>query len=125
MIKAHWISAYVLFRNERSFKGLRLLKKNFRHCAVILESDRHWLYLDQTFFQTEMRIWDKSVFPLVFFKKKGWKVLQVSSPASSNTNRFRFGWVDCVSMVKRVLGIKKRWVFTPYQLYKVLILRRI
>ena len=118
--KPHWICAYILFRDEKEFKFLRILKKGFRHCAVILESENHWLYVDQTFFQTEMRVWNKEINPLVVFQKEGWETLKVNPPLFRVCHSFRFGWVDCVSVVKRILGIKKWGVFTPHQLYQLL-----
>lgn len=115
--KAHWVSAYVLFRNEQNLGLLRFLKRNFRHCAVLLESDLHWLYVDQTFFQTEMRVWPKDIDPLILFKQEGWRILKTNPPLFRSQNSFRLGWIDCVSTVKRILGIKKWGVFTPFQLY--------
>ncbi len=117
----HWTRAFVLFRNERNFKFLRILKKDFRHCAVILENKNHWLYIDQTFFQTEFRVWEKNANPLEIFLDNNWKILETSPPKISQKNIFRLGWIDCVSMTKRVLGIRKRKIFTPFQLYNFLI----
>ncbi|MBN1783375.1 MAG: hypothetical protein JW812_00205 [Alphaproteobacteria bacterium] len=118
--KPHWICAYVLFRDEKKLKLLRILKKGFRHCAVILESENHWLYIDQTFFQTEMRVWPKELMPLDVFKREGWMILKTNPPPFQKENVFRFGWVDCVSVTKRIFGIKKWGIYTPHQLYQFL-----
>ena len=31
-----------------------------------------------------------------------------------------FGLMNCVSLTKKVLGLNKPWIITPYQLYKYL-----
>ncbi len=112
----HWEKAFILFRNERKLRFLRILKKDFRHCAVMLKSKTHWLYIDQTFFQLEMRVWHKTANPLKIFEKNNWKVFETLPPKISKKNIFRPSWIDCVSISKRILGIKNRFIFTPYQL---------
>ncbi|MHA1541319.1 MAG: hypothetical protein ACTSXL_01195 [Alphaproteobacteria bacterium] len=113
----HWEKAFILFRNERKLKFLRILKKDFRHCAVILKSKTYWLYIDQTFFQLEIRVWEKTANPLEIFQKNNWNFFEILPPKISEKNLFRLGWIDCVSISKRILGIKKTFIFTPYQLY--------
>ncbi|MBN2676243.1 MAG: hypothetical protein JXR30_03260 [Alphaproteobacteria bacterium] len=114
-----WQKTYVLFRNEQQMKFLRILKKNFRHCAVVFKSQDFYLHIDPTFFRIETRIFPKNADLLSFLQKEGWSILETPYLPSTPSS-LRLNWIDCVSLTKRLLGIKKWGIFTPYQLYKYL-----
>ena len=115
-----WQCVHVLFRNEHRLPFLKLLKKDFRHCALLFESEDSFLYLDTTLFRIETRIWIKPAPAISYFKKEGWKILTLPYIQTCLPHSFRFNWIDCVSVTKRFLGIKKWGIFTPFQLYKYL-----
>ncbi|MHA1549945.1 MAG: hypothetical protein ACTSXV_00645 [Alphaproteobacteria bacterium] len=115
-----WQRVHVLFRNEHRLPFLRLFKKDFRHCALLFESKDSFLYLDTTLFRIETRVWTKPSSAISYFKKEGWIILTLPYMQTSSLYSFRLNWIDCVSVTKRFLGIKKWGIFTPFQLYKYL-----
>jgi len=116
-------SAWVVFCKDTDIWWLRFLKKGYRHCFVILNDGRNWITYDPMSNFTDIAVLET---PLSFdlprwFSVKGYKVV------SCFINRKRkiapLFLFTCVEGVKRVLGIHKFRIMTPYQLYKYLLER--
>ncbi len=116
-------SVWVVFTGETDIPWLRrFLKPGFRHCFVLLNDGERWVSFDPLANYTEILIYNhlSCDFDLpLWLKSRGLSVLEVSveravkrcAPLAPYT---------CVEAVKRVLGLHKRLIFTPWQLYRFL-----
>lgn len=111
--------AWVVFCGRADLAWLRLLAPGFRHCFLVLNDGRHWLTLDPLSCFTELEIQPVPPgFDLpAFYRARGLTVV----PAPLARGRARaLPWAPftCVEAVKRVLGLRARFVLTPRQLYR-------
>ncbi len=112
---------WVVFTNQSELPYLRFFKKNFRHCFVIINDGQNWISIDPMANYMDIVIHHLSRdFDLPkWLSSRGHRVI----PASFNLDIKRPApWMifTCVEACKRVLGIHKRFIITPWQLYKYL-----
>lgn len=115
---AEQAAAVVVFVGDTELKCLRWLRAGFRHCFVVVRSGGHWVACDPLCHRTLL-----VVLPPVpradlmrLYRRRGYHVLatttmippRVVAPVRPFT---------CVEAVKRILGLRAPWVFTPWQLY--------
>ncbi len=113
--------AWVVFTNQSDLPILRVLKKNYRHCFVIMNDGNRWLSIDPMANYIDISIHD---LPMGFdlpnwLEKNGHKVKK----AKLNHNIKKCAPVmifTCVEVCKRILGIHNRFILTPWQLYRYL-----
>lgn len=95
---------------------MKFLDERFGHVAILRKSDskKSWLLNDAV--GGNIIIDD---FPVVDLRQiyKGCTIIDVWSLPRTYPS-MKIAHLNCVEMVKLVLGIKKFWIFTPYQLYK-------
>ncbi len=112
-------SAHIAFSSETELGFLYLLKKGYRHCFVVLEFDEVWCCIDPLSTYCDVQVvLKKHVADLpLWLNFQGHEVLK--APIDRCCLRVRpFGFLSCVSIVKRVLGLRKWWIITPWQLKK-------
>lgn len=111
-------SAWVVFTGQSELLRVRLLRRGFRHCFVVVKDGEKWLSLDPLAHRTELQI--LPVLPdfdvPAWLSGQGHTVLPAQ--IRSNKKAAPFALFTCVEAVKRVLGLRKRLVFTPYQLFR-------
>jgi len=112
--------AWVVFSGQADLPWLKILKPGYRHCYVLLNDKKHWITIDPLSSYMDVNVHD---IPLDFnlplcMKNRGHTVM----PAQIQHIDKQAPWMpfSCVEAVKRVLGIHKRLMFTPWQLYKYL-----
>jgi len=112
--------AWVVFSDETDLKILKILKRGFRHCFVLLNNGKHWIAMDPLANRTEITVPETPIdFDLpLWLKTQGYivqpaRIMSFRSPAPITI-------LSCVELVKRVLGIRKRRIITPWQLYQYL-----
>lgn len=112
--------AWVVFTGQTELPWLRLFKKGFRHCFVILHDGEHWISLDPLSTYTEVTVHKlPSEFNLpLWLQSRGHTV--VKTPLRRTHQIAPFMAFTCVEAVKRVIGLHKRFVMTPWQLYRYL-----
>lgn len=115
-------SAWVVFTGKTDIFWLRFLKSGFRHCYVLLNDGHSWICIDPVSTYTDVQVYHDIPanynFPK-WLELSGYRV----TPATINKNHFKpapLMWCSCVEFVKRILGIHKCSVVTPWQLYKFL-----
>jgi len=113
---------WVAFSGKTDIWYLRFLKNNFRHCFIILDDTDHWIIIDPLSAHTEIELISKRInkgnLP-DWFSESGFKVIESEFfPKYSKIAPVSF--LNCVETVKRIIGIHKFFIFTPYQLYKFL-----
>lgn len=114
-------SAWVVFSGQTDLPWLKILKPGFRHCFVLLHDGERWVTLDPLSNYTQVLVHHHVAadFDLpLWLERRGMCVLRanvkrVTKPAP---------WMlfTCVEAVKRVLGLHKFFIFTPWQLYSYL-----
>jgi hypothetical protein len=116
-VKSHQ-EAWVVFSGQADLPWLKMLKPGFRHCFVLLNDGKHWVSLDPLSNYTDVMVHAVPAdfnFPL-WLADRGHKVM----PTKLNRDKKPAPWMvfTCVEAVKRVLGIHKRTILTPWQLYR-------
>ena len=111
--------AVLVFADSRELRLLRLLKPGFRHCFVALNDGRHWITVDPLLQQTEIAVAPvPPEFDLAaFFRAQGCRTLTVPLRPAPRRPCLPLP-LTCVETVKRVLGIRAWWLWTPWQLFQ-------
>ncbi|HOO50866.1 MAG TPA: hypothetical protein PLK94_06215 [Alphaproteobacteria bacterium] len=115
--------ALVVFSDTTDLWWLKFLKSGFRHCFVIikfsdLERDR-WVALDPMLhhWQISLPNIEKSFDLRQWLEDQGHHV--VSTKILAPARRYYPPlFLSCVEVVKRILGLQRPFVITPYQLYR-------
>lgn len=112
-------TAIVVFVDDTQVKWLRWLHRGFRHCFIVVRSGRHWIACDPLCHYTAL-----AVLPpchpaelISHFRQRGHSVIATTTrnppPSLAPVRPF-----TCVEVVKRVLGLRAPWIFTPWQLFR-------
>lgn len=113
------MKAWVVFSGQADRPWLRFLRPGFRHCFVILNDGRHWLSFDPMLNHIDLRVHDHvpGDFDLPgWLRARGQRV--VAAPVDrSRQDPLPLTLFTCVEAVKRVLGLHRFFVLTPWQLY--------
>jgi hypothetical protein len=113
--------AWVVFTNQTELPFLRFFKRGFRHCFVLLHDGEHWISVDPMATYMEVSVQDvPSDFDLpAWLKKHGHAVIDAPLSQKLRTSAPLMAFT-CVEACKRVLGIHKISIITPWQLYQYL-----
>ena len=101
----------------------RWLQPGFTHVFVLIWDYGLWLYVDPALHHTRVVILEQldDRPPEFWLVDDDVTVLEVR-PEVGSTNTMRAPWVvgplTCVESVKAVLGIRRFWLLTPWQLFK-------
>lgn len=111
--------AWVVFSGQTDLAWLRLLKPGFRHCFVLLNDGRRWLTFDPLSNYTDICVHHD--LPAGYnlpqwLEGQGFTVVQ--SVITQEKKPAPFMIFTCVEAVKRVLGLHRFFIFTPWQLYR-------
>lgn len=112
--------AWVVFSGQTEIRWLRFLKPGFRHCYVLLNDGKCWLSFDPLSPFTDIMVHHHVP---VDFDLPAWlrgrdhKIIEASL-ARGQKKAAPVMFFTCVEAVKRVIGIHKRLILTPWQLYR-------
>lgn len=117
--------AYVVFSDQVSLAWLRLLKPGFRHCAMIMPAvarPRDWTIIDPL---SHHLLVDQISVPdgqpdLPEQLRRAGHTLVAVRPYCPPPRPAPIMPFSCVEMIKRLLGIHSKRIWTPYQLYRFL-----
>lgn len=113
-------SAWVVFSGQTEISWLKFLKPGFRHCYVLINDGERWTSIDPLSNVTEVSVHHHvpAEFDLPgWLSSRGNRV--VKAPIRRDiTKAAPFMLFTCVEAVKRVLGIHRRCIVTPWQLYR-------
>ena len=112
--------ALVIFTDAWEIRWLRLLRPGFRHVLVALRSpDGAWVLVNPLSHQMRLdRLAPMEPARLAcWFRAQGHTVLPTMTRRAP---RREAPWapMTCVEVVKRLLGLHARWVWTPWALYR-------
>lgn len=111
--------ALLVFCHDTEIAWLRFLRPGFRHVFVALPVAGGWITLDplSTRLEADYHPLPPDTDLAAWFRTRGHHVLPAAQrppvPAQWPVAPF-----TCVTLVKRVLGIRAPWVQTPWQLYR-------
>ena len=114
--------AYVAFGGERTRWWMRFLKKGFYHCALLLGNGRDWILIDPLVHFTDVIVL-KNVRIREVMQAKGYRLIR-TTPRIPNCTQLQLRPMTCVETVKRFLGIRSFKIWTPYQLFIFLFLKK-
>lgn len=111
--------AWVVFSGQADRPWLKFLRPGFRHCFVILNDGRHWLSFDPMLNHIDLRVHDHVPHD---FDLPGWLRARGQRVVQAPVDRSRkeplpLTLFTCVEAVKRVLGLHRFFILTPWQLY--------
>ena len=111
--------AVVVFVDETDLRPLRVLRRGFRHCFVLVRGPRCWIVCDPLAHQLDLIAIDDLPTERIVehFEGRGHSVVAthvVRAPRRVGLLRP----LTCVETVKRVLGIRADAVLTPWQLFR-------
>jgi hypothetical protein len=114
-------SIWVVFSNDTDIGFLKILKTGFRHCFVIMKQGDLWMIIDPRANKTDITILPHPPhFNLPrFFIGEGKIVRKITGIITPHKIAPLFP-MSCVETVKRVIGLHKRLIITPYGLYRYL-----
>lgn len=113
-------NAWVVFTGETDWPWLRLLRRGFRHCFIIINDGNGWVSLDPLLNHTDVQVYRHlpADFDLPsWLKGRGLLVMRADLDRTKKRPA-PLMFFTCVEAVKRVLGLHARFVLTPWQLYR-------
>ena len=114
---------YVGFVDRTEIRILRLfLKRGFRHCFVLMGDENRWVVVDPISNRMDISyipVGVRSVKDMFCKSKIKARFVRVKRQYIPK-KRVSSGIFTCVEVVKRIIGISKISVFTPFRLYKFL-----
>lgn len=123
MIKAKALSEdwYVVFTGSKLRHWLmRWLNPDFRHCYMVKEDDGLWVIVNSSNAYTSIRVELIDDYPHIRLLCPNSVILPVRTKIDPNIYQWHLGINSCVDVCKGVLGIRRVWIWTPYQLYRYL-----
>ena len=111
--------ALVVFVDGTECTWLRWLKRGFRHCFVVIRDERCWLICDSLKDRIELNSLDlpRSFDLAGFYAGQGHHVLVGHTARDLPREWLTLAPLTCVSVAKRLLGIRATWVLTPWDLF--------
>lgn len=112
----------VVFVEQTECRHLRWLKQGFKHCFVALRSGGSWVICDSLKNRMECSLIDlPASFDLPeFYQRRGHTVVVGESSQRKGTGSIIPEPFTCVTVAKRIIGIRSFWTFTPWQLFCLL-----
>ncbi|MCB9963713.1 MAG: hypothetical protein H6855_06510 [Rhodospirillales bacterium] len=121
-------SLWVVFSGESEIRWINwFLKKGFRHCYALINDGSKWITYDPLAHKTDIAIHHQisANFDLPgWLQARGLAVVKISLP-SFKQKALPPAFFTCVEAVKRLSGVRKLSILTPYQLFKELTTRAI
>ena len=111
--------ALVVFHDTGIGPWSRLLMSGFRHCFVAIEQDGYWVVFDPQRGAPKISVVAQADYDLRSF------YLDCGFYAVETKTENKIFWslllpATCVAAVKRIVGLKNPWIWTPRQLYQFL-----
>lgn len=123
-----WQYAYVVFCDSDALWWQRFLKKGYRHCFLILQDkSNNYLFIDNTSKRITFNLLENYQYENIPTLCRSLNAKLIKIPVnemmmSSNFNNSSdpIPLLTCVELIKRILGINKKSIITPWNLFKYL-----
>jgi hypothetical protein len=112
--------AIVVFVDHADCRWLQVLRAGFRHCFVVLRDGTVWLACDSLKDRIELTVLTvPERFDLPgFYAMRGHRVLSGATRTDLPRPEVSIAPLTCVTIAKRLLGVRAPRIFTPWQLYR-------
>ena len=112
--------ALVVFAGHAESRWLRGLRAGFRHCFVVVREETAWLVCEPLKDRLELTLLPVPPrFELQsFYAMRGHTVLLGPTRPDLPRCGLAPAPLTCVTIAKRLLGVRAPWVMTPWQLYR-------
>ena len=115
-------TALVVFTGTTQIPWLRVLRRGFRHCFVLVPAGDGWIALDPLAHRLAVGSVGALVAEEVVAHYTALGCTVVATTLREPPRRIRlFAPFTCVEAVKRIIGLHAPGVWTPWQLYCVLV----
>ncbi len=118
------VTAIVVFRGELEFPWFYLLKRGFRHCFILYRIASGWIMVDPLCGRLMIKLLPPySVAEMIrFYTAKGAVPIPVMMPMTRTPRRHRsclnlLRPMTCVAVVKNILHLRRRFIWTPWRLF--------
>jgi hypothetical protein len=116
--------AYIIYEDSKAWY-LKFFKRGFKHCFIVAQcmySADQFMVIDYRPWQIRTRIIDKADLTVLLMMSvnKGHTVQDTFIRDRKPQDSYALASINCVTTVKRVLGLKAPWVLTPFQLFNKL-----
>ncbi|MCL4679154.1 MAG: hypothetical protein KJ017_11255 [Alphaproteobacteria bacterium] len=111
-------TVWVAFTGQTELPCLRLLKPGFRHCFAIIREEGNWIALDPLANRMDVSVHSAANgFDMPrWLRSRGLTVIEART--ENHARPAPLMPLTCVEAVKRILGLRARLIFTPWQLYR-------
>jgi hypothetical protein len=112
---------WVLFTDSKQpTRVLKWLQPSFQHCYMMKKSPggTYWIIINPVRSHLALQFATVEDYPHPRAYDPHAVILPVTVIADGKTERGGLCWFNCVEASKAIMGIKRFWVFTPFQLYK-------
>ncbi len=114
--------AVIVFTGRTDVWWLRFLRSGFKHCYAVVEDRGQWVVYNPASHKTDIIVIGSYPMARLMDRLYGNKEVIVGMRVRNAPNRMApIRPFSCVEAVKRLLGIRAPYAFTPWQLYKHLI----
>jgi len=114
---------WIVFTGETDIAWLKILKPGFRHCYALYHDGQHWLTIDPLSSYTDLEILSDIAaechLPFLL-QQQGLTVVEAKIPTLV-ARAAPIAFYSCVEAIKRLIGLHRVTVITPWQLYQYLI----
>lgn len=112
----------IVFVGKADCRILKFLKPGFRHCFVAFRANDRWVICDSLKKHIEFSVVNLPLsFDLSeFYRKSGHTVFAGHLSENGKLGSILPEILTCVTVAKRILGIRSFWTFTPWQLFCLL-----
>lgn len=110
-------TVWVAFTGQSELPCLRVLKPGFRHCFAIIREEGNWIALDPLSNRLDVSVHSaENGFDMPrWLRSRGLTVIEART--QNHARPAPLMPLTCVEAVKRVLGLRARFIITPWQLY--------
>jgi hypothetical protein len=112
---------WILFTDSKQpTRFLKWLQPCFQHCYMMKKSPggTYWIIVNPVRSHLALQFATVEDYPHPRAYDQRAVILPVTVIADGKTARGGLCWFNCVEASKAIMGIKRFWVFTPFQLYK-------
>ena len=113
--------AWVVFTDQSELKFVRCLKRGFKHCFVLIHDGQRWISIDPMANYMDVLVHDlPGDFDFArWLEEEGHHIVRAQLARNIMTCAPVMVFT-CVEACKRILGIHKSTILTPWQLYRYL-----
>lgn len=111
------VKGYLVFRTAHTTFFRWFLPKGYGHVHAVIEHNGYKVLIDSTISHSVAQVYPDGY---DYDLQPDETVIRFDRFVDTTQKNYHFGFMSCVEVVKRFLGIKERFIFTPHQLYRAL-----